>query len=355
VLGKLRRLVLLLVAAGLVVAGLRLNGHFDLKVYYGATRAWLHGGDLYGFVEHGRDRDYGFTYPPFGALVMSPVAVLPWPVATVVFDALTVAATLVVLRLVASRDALVLAGLLVLAFVFDPWRTTFNYGQINVILLALVTVDLLLLVDRRRPAGALIGIAAAVKLVPLIFIGYLVLTRRFRAALLAASAFGLATLLMLAVAPGASKTFWTSAIFQGNRIGDPAFVSNQSLYGLVSRHGLGPVVWVVLVLLAVAGWAWAVLRYRDALFGLAVTGVLAGLVSPITWVHHLVWLIPALAVAARWRWPVALVAFAILGSRVVWHSRPLVDAYLLVAAGLLVVLLVCGPGTARRPAAPAHG
>lgn len=353
-----RRLLLVLAAAGLVVAGLALNGHFDLKVYYGATRAWLHGGDLYGFVERGRDRDYGFTYPPFGAVVMATLfvgAVLPWPVATVLFDALTVAATVVVLRLVVSRDALVLAGLLVLAFAFDPWRTTYNYGQINVILLALVTVDLLLLVDRRRPAGALIGIAAAVKLVPLIFIGYLVLTRRFRAAFAAAAAFVLATLLMVAVAPGASRTFWTSAIWQGDRIGDPAFVSNQSLYGLVSRYGLGPVVWVVLVLLAVAAWGWAVLRYRDPLFGLAVTGVLAGLVSPITWVHHLVWLIPAIAVVARWRWPVALVAYAILGSRVVWHFRPLADAYLLVAAGLLVVLLVCGPGTARRPAAPAHG
>jgi alpha-1,2-mannosyltransferase len=168
-------------------------------------------------------------------------------------------------------------------------------------------------------------------------------------------AFAGATLLMVAVAPGASRTFWTSAIFQSDRIGDPAFVSNQSLYGLVSRHGLGPVVWVVLVLLAVAAWVWAVLRYRDPLFGLAVTGVLAGLVSPITWVHHLVWLIPAIAVVARWRWPVALMAYAILCSRIVWHSHVLADAYLLVAAGLLVVLLVCGPGTARRPAAPAHG
>jgi alpha-1,2-mannosyltransferase len=356
-----RRLLLALVAAGLIVAGHALNGHFDLKVYYGATRAWLHGADLYGFVEHGRDRDYGFTYPPFGALVMAPIAVLPWPVAAVVFDALSVAATVVVLRLVAAprqRDALVLAGLLVLAFAFDPWRTTYNYGQINLILLALVTVDLLLLVDRRRSAGALIGVAAAVKLVPLIFIGYLLLTRRFRAAATAAGTFGLATLLMVAVAPGASRTFWTSAIWQGDRIGDPAFVSNQSLYGLISRYDGSPIAWAGLVLLVLGGWAWAVLRRRDPGFGLALTGVVAGLVSPITWVHHRVWLIPALALLARRRWPAALaaaVAYAVLCSRVVWHVSRLADAYLLVAAGLLVVLLVCGPRDSGRPAAPAHG
>jgi alpha-1,2-mannosyltransferase len=351
----LRRLALLLVAAGLVVAGHWLNGHFDLKVYYGATRTWLHGGDLYGYLEHGRDRDYGFTYPPFGALVMTPVAVLPFPVAAVVFDALTVASTVVVLRLAVARDALVLAGALIVTLVFDPWRTTFNYGQINMILLALVTVDLLVLVDRRRSAGVLIGLAAAVKLVPLIFIAYLLLTRRVRAAAVAVASFTGATLLMVAVAPGASRTFWTSALWQGNRVGDPAYRGNQSLYGLVSRLGLGPVGFAALALAALAGWAWLVWREKDPGVGLAATGAVACLVSPITWVHHLVWLIPAIAVVARRRWPVALVAYAILSSRVVWHVGALADAYLLVAVGLLVVLLVCGPRDSRRPAAPAHG
>ncbi len=218
-----------------------------------------------------------------------------------------------------------------------------------------------------------IGVAAAVKLVPLIFIVYLLLTRRFRAAATAAGTFGLAALLMVAVAPGPSRTFWTSAIWHGDRIGDPAFVSNQSLYGLISRYDISPIVWVLLVLLATAGWGWVVLQggsapqarvgravaqHPDPQFGLAVTGVLAGLVSPITWVHHLVWLIPALALLARRRWPVALVAvvaYAVLCSRVVWHVGPLADAYLLVAVGLLVVLLVCGPRDSGRPAAPAHG
>jgi alpha-1,2-mannosyltransferase len=351
-----RRLLLIAVAVGLVIAGHWLNGHFDLKVYYGATRTWLHGGDLYGYLEHGRDRDYGFTYPPFGALVMTPVAVLPFPVAKVVFDALTVVSTVIVLRLVVAQDALVLAGALILTLVFDPWRTTFNYGQINMILLALVTVDLLALVDRRRSAGVLIGLAAAVKLVPLIFIAYLLLTRRVRAAAVAVASFAGATLLMVALAPGASRTFWTSALWQSNRVGDPAYLGNQSLYGLVSRFGLGPVGFAALALAAVAGWAWLVWREKDPGVGLAATGAVACLVSPITWVHHLVWLIPALALLARSRWPVALVAYAILCSRVIWHfGAPFSDAYLLVAVLLLVVLIGGGLGNSGRPASPAHG
>jgi alpha-1,2-mannosyltransferase len=362
----LRRLVLAVTAVALVVVGYKINGHFDLKVYDGATRAWLHGGDLYRFVEHGRDRAYGFTYPPFGALVMAPIAVLPWPVATVVFDALTVAATLVVLRLTASTDALVLAAGLILAFAFDPWRTNYNYGQINMLLLALVTVDLSILVDRRRSAGVLVGVAAAVKLVPLIFIGYLLLTRRWRAALTAGASATAATLLMFAVAPHASWTFWTSAIWQSDRIGDPAFVSNQSLNGLVSRYELGRAVLVVLVVAALAGWGWQVWLDRDPQAGLAVTGVLACLISPITWVHHLVWLIPVIVLLARSRrpvaWGLALVSYSLLCSRLVWHfgARNLLsDTYLLVA----LLLVVVGhnherqrrPRDPGRPVAEAHG
>jgi alpha-1,2-mannosyltransferase len=171
----------------------------------------------------------------------------------------------------------------------------------------------------------------------------------------AVAAFAGATLLMVAVAPGGSRTFWTSALWQSGRIGDPAFVGNQSLYGPVSRLGLGPVGFVALALAALAGWAWLVWRDRDLRVGLAATGVVACLVSPITWVHHLVWLIPAIAVLARSRWPVALVAYAILCSRVIWHFGPLSDAYLLVAVLLLVVLIGGGLGNSGRPAAPAHG
>src|SRR6266540_5771693 len=168
-------------ALGVVVVVLltlsaRFTGHFDLKVYYGATRAWLHGGDLYGYVEHGRDRDYGFTYPPFAALVLAPLALLPWPAAVVALDAATIGATLAVLHRLAGPvrkvdRALLLTGGLLLAVALDPWRATFNYGQVNVLLLALVAADLLVLLPRgHRLTGALIGVAAAVKLVPALFI-----------------------------------------------------------------------------------------------------------------------------------------------------------------------------------------
>jgi alpha-1,2-mannosyltransferase len=243
--------VVALIAVGLVALGPWLTGHFDLRVYYGATRSWIHGGELYAFVEHGRDRDYGFTYPPFGALVFTPLAVLPYPLAEVLFDAATVAVTVACWRCCSPRwpargwnaGLLVGAGLVAL-FAFDPWRTTYNYGQVNMLLLAIVAADLL---RKRGPTGVGVGLATAVKLVPAIFIGYLLLTRRFRAAAIAtATAIGV-TGLAWAVDPAASRTYWTDLLWRSERIGDPAFVSNQALNGLVHRLGHGPALWLALV------------------------------------------------------------------------------------------------------------
>jgi alpha-1,2-mannosyltransferase len=320
-----------LVALGVTVLALlvfsaRYTGHFDLNVYYGATRAWLHGGDLYGYVRHGGDgRDYGFTYPPFAAVFFTPLAVLPWPVAVVALDCLTVGATIAVLHWLLRPPVWLLPVGLLAAAALDPWRATLNYGQVNVLLLALVTADMLLLVRHgRKPAGVLIGVATAVKLVPGLFVVYLLLTRRWRAAAVAAG-----------TTAGLSLLMWDA-----DRVGDPAFVSNQSLNGVVARLGLNSFTWFTLVLFTLAAFTFLAIRCAtEPLLGLALTGVVMCLVSPITWVHHLVWLIPALATLLEVRSLVwFLPAFGVLCSRLVWHFRLTADAYVLVEV-LLVALV----------------
>src|SRR5262245_62549963 len=67
------------------------HGFFDLNVYFGALNHWADGGQLYDYL---RPRsEYGFTYPPFAALTMLPMAAVPWPVAIVISAVLTIAAT----------------------------------------------------------------------------------------------------------------------------------------------------------------------------------------------------------------------------------------------------------------------
>jgi alpha-1,2-mannosyltransferase len=72
------------------------HGFFDLNVYHGAINYWADGGNLYDFV---RDRStYGFTYPPFAALTMLPMAVLSWPVAVAIGSIATLGVTVWLMR-----------------------------------------------------------------------------------------------------------------------------------------------------------------------------------------------------------------------------------------------------------------
>src|SRR3954451_12422316 len=71
----------------------RRNGYFDSKVYYGAIQYWFHGdgGMVYDWLRP--STPYGFTYPPFAGLVMSPMAVLPFGAVVVLAVTATVLTT----------------------------------------------------------------------------------------------------------------------------------------------------------------------------------------------------------------------------------------------------------------------
>ena len=328
----------------LSVAAVR-HGFFDLQVYYGALTYWARdGGEIYDFLRSGTQ--YGFTYPPFAALVMLPMAYLPWNAAIVVSVTLTVLASAVVIwRLldpVARRSGwtrwFALAVALCLAAAYEPMRETVNFGQVNMLLLFLVAVDLLwLLPARSRWAGVGIGLATAIKLTPGIFIVYLLVTGRWRAAATSVGTAAVATLVAAGLFPDASREFWTEALWNTDRVGELAFVSNQSLRGVVAR--LDPqhpstIAWLLLVLVTLVIWGWrsrAAVAAGDEATGLALTGAVMCLVSPVTWVHHLVWLLPGLillvdngmAAPARSRrrrllLAAAVIGYALLCSRIVW-------------------------------------
>jgi alpha-1,2-mannosyltransferase len=148
---------------------------------------------------------------------------------------------------------------------------------------------------------------------------------------------GLATVFAAAVAPQASLVFWTDAVWNTDRVGALAFISNQSLNGAVARiHQADPstIGWLAAVAVIVAIWAVRVRRASaagDELTAFALTGIVGCLVSPITWVHHLVWFGPALlllldnAMAADTRkrrnrlLAFMIISYGLLCSRIVWE------------------------------------
>ncbi|GAA2562321.1 hypothetical protein GCM10010435_38000 [Winogradskya consettensis] len=298
----MNRRILLLVVLALAAAGSLVwtaihHFYFDSQVYSEAVRYWFRDdGLVYDFLKGGTV--YGFTYPPFAGLVMAPMAYLPlWAIAAAGSAATVVVTVVVVSWFIRTRDWYPLAVASCLALFFEPVRETFGFGQVNMLLLALVAGDVLFGVARgRRWAGIGIGLATAIKLTPGVFILYLLVTRQWRAAGVSIATAAAATLGAAAIWPDASREFWTSALWDTNRVGNLEYVSNQSLRGMLARLPLDSaesVVWIVCVLAAIGVWAWRV-RGTDALGGLALTGILGCLISPVTWVHHCVWLLPVL-------------------------------------------------------------
>jgi alpha-1,2-mannosyltransferase len=193
---------------------------------------------------------------------------------------------------------------LTLISTLEPIRETYSFGQINLFLVFAILLDLLILLPRQsRWAGIAIGLAAAVKLTPAIFIVYLLLTRRRRAALLAVGSAAAATLLSAAIGPRASWDFWTDTLWGGGGLGNAAYTFNQSIYALLARFSdpgkpNGPL-WALLVLVAAVLGLWRARRAAlagDEVTGLTIAGFTGGLISPITWAHHLYWFVPALVV-----------------------------------------------------------
>ncbi|WP_250035685.1 glycosyltransferase 87 family protein [Paractinoplanes maris] len=336
-----RRRVLIVVVAAIAVGVFLITvptfrEFFDLGVYRGAVRSWLlDGHELYDFLY--QDTEYGFTYPPFAALVLSPLALTNWPVAVALSIVVNAAAVVLLLRWflvpVVRRHGGPVWFVGALAFlavlVFEPARDTFSFGQVNLALLVLVFADLRGLTTGRRWAGVGIGLAAAIKLTPAVFIGYLIVTRQYRAAATATATAAGATLLAALIAPSTSAQFWTATLWDTDRVGRLEYVSNQSLRGVAARLELPSAWWLAAVALVLACWFLRVRLLRtspDHAAGFAVTGIVACLISPVTWVHHLVWLLPALflltgaALHTRSRPRLAALAavYVILSSSVVW-------------------------------------
>jgi alpha-1,2-mannosyltransferase len=316
-----RAAVLLLTVAACTAFLVVIPGHrgwFDADIYYQTVHQWLHGGTIYDYRRPGTD--YGFTYPPFAALCMVPAVLLRWPGAVAVDIGLSVLAVLALLHWLADPVIRRLGwhrwsglGLLGCLFaILNPVRDTFSFGQINLLLMALVFADYRQLVrGSGRFAGIGIGLATAVKLTPGLFIGYLLITGRRRAGLTAAGTALAATLLGFLAAPGQSRYFWSEALWNTDRVGSLPYISNQSLLGMAARlvpGGGAKAVWLLLVLLVLALWARRcreAVRAGDQRSGFALTGLTCCLVSPVTWVHHLVWMTPALLVLADAGWSAA--------------------------------------------------
>lgn len=290
------------------------NDYIDLLVYRTGARVLLDGGDIYGALPPVIG-DFGlpFTYPPLAAIAFVPLAVLPLGLGKIVFTLVSVAALAVTLRLVLARlrpdmgaraSWTVTAVAVAVALQLEPVRETISFGQINLVLMALVAADVLTK-KPKWPRGLLIGLAAAIKLTPGAFLLLFLLQRDWRtSARIVASAAGF-TALGFVVMPEASVKYWTQTLPDTGRIGPAYFANNESFKAVIARFDppelLGSVLWLaaVAVMLVVAAVAIRrALDHGDLVVALIANATAVLLASPVSWSHHWVWAAPALLVLA---------------------------------------------------------
>src|ERR1017187_3011476 len=152
------------------------------------------------------------------------------------------------------------------------------------------------------------GVAAGIKLVPLIFIPYLLVARKFRQAAMACAGFAFPVVLGFVILPRDASKWWFGGLFvQGGRTGFTGWAGNQSLDGIITRltgsiNGARPAWIAAAIVVGLAGVIGAGLLDRKGhpVLGLLMAALTGLLDSPISWDHHWVWIAPGAVVAAHY-------------------------------------------------------
>ena len=284
-----------------------------------------------------------FTYPPFAAIAFALPSLLPWAAMWISSVVVNMGALLAALWFtfggLGYRDRRVRLGVTLLAaaatFWLQPVVRTIYLGQINLVLMAMIMWDLcqppLTASGKRRWwKGALTGVAAGIKLTPLIFVPYLLITRRFREAVTTVIGFLVTVTVGFAVLPHDSSEWWLHGLIlsDGNRTGFMGWAGNQSLRAIITRFAgsvaAGQDPWLAAAFVALIGGmtaAYLIDRAGYPVPALLVTALTGLLMSPVSWDHHWVWVALGVAVSghyaisaaragarrtARWLW--ALIA-----------------------------------------------
>jgi len=275
-------------------------------------------------VDAGIPHPSAYIYPPFLAVVVSPLTLLPYHAANLAWFALNtllLAASLILLARLATRgapdDTSRMLQMVIAVFVclnFFPTLRAMRCGQIGFVLLFLCTAALALITrEAIRPgddrlAGLCLALAAAIKLTPVVLILFLAWAGRRRAAAWGAGLFGALTALSIAIAGWGNMVLYVTGFLPHLSRGAATY-ANQSINGFLNRllteesmsvfdfsseprsvwllTRLGAVALLVAAfVLARPGGRRAPGRRLALGYGLVVLTSL--LISPISWEHHYV-------------------------------------------------------------------
>lgn len=309
------------IAAGLIANKIlieRYNWRIDAAVYREGALALVNGESLYAQPFDMGDISLPFIYPPIGAILFAPWGYFDFITVELAGNLVVIGSSLLLLlclylvtnAVLSGRDKLLAFTIAAIswpiALFAEPVFLNADLGQINILIMALVVMDLLP-IKRRIPRGVLIGLAAAIKITPLAMLLYFLVKKDFRGIINAVISLLAFTAIGAVLAWENTKEFFSSTLLnlsaEGDSGVDTTFQSNSSIQAMLYRwwtskadaeaSSLPTILWIVLSLIAVAAVAY--LMHQLFSRGLHVEAVMVNamlmlLISPISWSHHWVWL-----------------------------------------------------------------
>jgi hypothetical protein len=298
-----------------------------------------------------------YNNTPATAILFVPLSLLPFRTAQPVFVIVNnvlyltgIGLTLYALR--AGPFEVFLSIAISTVLFFYAVRQTFGLGQMNGLIVFLLALALLLTLQRRDGwAGAMIACAAALKISPILLLGFFIAQRRWRGALGAMIAGLVLLALMVILAGGNTLMHFVTQVLPAVGRGSAAF-PNQSLLGALYRWvvpgdelssvvGVGdyPLIRVAWLLISIGVGAitlWLVTRARlidrvQNAVGFTIFIVAGLLIGGLSWDHYLLWLpVPICVLIVDWFrdrwlrpigfWAIFLIALALLSVPVPYQA-----------------------------------
>jgi alpha-1,2-mannosyltransferase len=268
----------------------------DFATFYDSGRAVLHGHSPYpalASLPHAAGKFFApFVYPPVAAFSMIPLAVLPFPAAAILFFLLNLGAVVLALRLLGVRDwrcyTVTVASL--------PVYAGLGIGTISPLLLLGVAAAW-----RYRDRAVAVGLLVAYVMTAKLFLWpiwiWLVRTRRYAAAAIAAGSAGAAILVSWALLGFQGMLDYPRLLARLTELEGP---HSYSLYSLARSVGVDAASSQKLVYAATLCAVVAALVFvkGDREWLVAAIGI-ALLATPILWPHYLMLLFVPVALTQR--------------------------------------------------------
>lgn len=252
----------------------KLPQHFDVYVYWYALNNWFSGNSLYDWYALPDYKMYPFTYPPFGAWVLSPLTWFDYETAARLMIMAIALQTAVIVALIGrslgwswgSAFAIAPWVAILVQQCLEPFTQSVGFAQVNTAMMALVMIDVAA-PPSWKGRGVASGLAAAIKLTPAIAVLIFLLRRQWRSAITMVATSLTVTLLSWVISPGESARFFFDTMWDPQRAGDAYYTSNQNLKGFVARalpENTWSIAWAITVALALVAAVWLCLRIQAA-------------------------------------------------------------------------------------------